>query len=49
MIFYKLYLQRKVIEQREKKYAENRIDFSPKINNNNETGLYFLIIAKSEK
>lgn len=46
MIFYKLYLQPKVIEQREKNYEKNRIDFTPKIIDNSHTELYFLIIAK---
>ena len=45
-IFYKLYLQPTVIKLREKKYGENIIDFTPKIIDNKQTGLYFLIIAK---
>ena len=46
MIFYKLYLQPTVLKLREKKYKENIIDFTPKIIDNKQTGLYFLIIAK---
>jgi|APSaa5957512535_1039671.scaffolds.fasta_scaffold16905_3 hypothetical protein len=49
MIFYKLYLQPKVTKQREKNYEKNRIDFTPKILDSDQTGLYFLIIVKGNR
>ena len=49
MIFYKLYLQPTVLKLREKKYKENIIDFTPKIIDNKQTGLYFLIIVKGNR